>query len=112
MRIIIIGILSQTREGLDTKIHLYLYDSKFYEHEQAQTASAEVDLKNKEVVVGCIPNIDIDINEFCKHIKLSVLTKSCKMNAEYKNLRIKTIFFLKNYIINIIKNLDSKVKIS
>ena len=31
MGVIIIGLLSQTREGLDTKTHLYLYD-----HEQAQ----------------------------------------------------------------------------
>ena len=72
MGIIIIGILSQAREGLDTKAHLYLYDSSFYDHEQSQIASAEVDLKNKVAVVGCIPNIDIDINEFGKHIKLSV----------------------------------------
>ena len=86
MGIIIIGILNQAREGLDTKTHLYLYESRFYDHEQAQIASAEVDLKNKVVVVGCMP---IYIYEFCKHIKLSVQTKGCKMNAEYKNLRIK-----------------------
>ena len=36
MGVIIIGLLSQTREGLDTKAHLYLYDSRFYDHEQAQ----------------------------------------------------------------------------
>ena len=97
MWIIIIGILSQARKGRDTKAHLYLYDSRFYDHEQAQIASAEVDLKNKVAVVRCIPNRDIDINEFCKHIKLTVQTKGYKMNAEYKNLRIKTFFLGKLY---------------
>ena len=72
MGVIRIGFLSQAREGLDTKAHLYLYDSRFYDHEQAHIVSAELDLKNKIVVVWCIPNIDIDINEFCKHIKLSI----------------------------------------
>ena len=74
MGVIIIGLLSQTREGLDTKAHLYLYDSRFYDHEQAQIASTELDLRNKVAVVGYIPNIDIDINEFCKHIKISIQT--------------------------------------
>ena len=37
--IIVIRILSQAREGLDSKQHLYLYDSRFYDHEQAQIAS-------------------------------------------------------------------------
>ena len=53
MWIIIIGILSQARKGRDTKAHLYLYDSRFYDHEQAQISSAEVDLTNKAAVVGC-----------------------------------------------------------
>ena len=57
-----------------------------------------------------IPNIDIDINELCKHIKLSVQAKGYKMNAEYKNLRIKS-FFQENCITNIIKYLDLIVKI-
>ena len=47
MRIIIIGILSQAREGVDTTTRLYLYDSRFYDHEQAQIASADLDLKIK-----------------------------------------------------------------
>ena len=57
-----------------------------------------------------IPNIDIDINEFYKHIKLSAHAKGYKMNAKYKNLRIKS-FFQENCIANIIKYLDLKVKI-
>ena len=36
--------------------------------------------------VGCIPNIDIDLNEFRKYIKLIVQTKRYKMNAKYKIL--------------------------
>ncbi|KAK2663017.1 hypothetical protein Ddye_001591 [Dipteronia dyeriana] len=91
--VIIIGILSQTRAGLDTKAHLYLYDGRFSNHTQAQLATAEVDLRNKVAVVGCLPDIDIDINEFCRKIKLSIQTKGFDMNAEYKNLRIK-IFVL------------------
>lgn len=51
------GII-QARKGLDTKAHLYLYDSRLYDHEQAQIASAEIDLRNKIAAVGCIPNID------------------------------------------------------
>lgn len=77
---------------MDTKAHLYLYDSKFYDHEQAQIVSAEVDLKNKIAVVSCMPNVDIDINEFCKHSKLSVHTKGYKMNAKYKTIRNKMFF--------------------
>lgn len=72
---------SQVKKHLDTKSHLYLYDIKIYDHEQAQIISAEVDLKNKIAVVSCMPNVDIDINEFCKHSKLSVHTKGYKMNA-------------------------------
>ena len=53
--VIIIGVLSQTRAGLDTKAHLYLYDGRFSNHEQAQLATAEVDLRNKVAVVGCLP---------------------------------------------------------
>ena len=48
--------------------------------------SVEIDLKNKVTVVGCIPNIDIDLNEFHKYIKLIVQTKRYKMNAKYKIL--------------------------
>ena len=33
--LVIIGVLSQTRAGLDTKAHLYLYDERFNDHEQA-----------------------------------------------------------------------------
>lgn len=68
--IIVIGILSHAREGLDTKAHLYLYESRFYDHEPVQIINADIDLKYKVAVVGCIPNIDMDINEFCKHIKI------------------------------------------
>ena len=89
MRRIVIGILSQAREGLDTKAHLYLYDNRFYDHKQTQIVNAEAYLKNKLTIVGYIPNIDIDINEFCEHIKLSVQTKGYKMKVEYKNLKIK-----------------------
>lgn len=48
--------------------------------------NVEIDLKNKVTVVGCIPNIDIDLNEFRKYIKLIVQTKRYKMNAKYKIL--------------------------
>ena len=33
--VVIIEVLSQTRAGLDTKAHLYLYDERFNDHEQA-----------------------------------------------------------------------------
>ena len=39
----------------------------------------------------------MDINEFCEHIKLSVQTKRYKINAKYKNLRMKTFFLGKLY---------------
>lgn len=39
MKIIVIRILNQVREGLDTKAHLCLYGSRFYDHEQTQIAS-------------------------------------------------------------------------
>ena len=91
--VVIIGVLSQTRAGLDTKAHLYLYDERFNDHEQAQLATAEVDLRNKVAVVGCLPDIDIDIKELCSKIKLSIQTKGFNMDVEYKNLRLK-IFVL------------------
>lgn len=45
MRIIVIGVLSRAREGLDTKAPLYLYDSRFYDHEQTQIVSTKADFK-------------------------------------------------------------------
>lgn len=33
MRVTIVGVLGQTREGLDTKAHLYLYDIRFCNYE-------------------------------------------------------------------------------
>ena len=50
MGIIVIGTLCQLREGLDTKTHIYVYDNIFYDHAQAQIASAKIDVKNKVVV--------------------------------------------------------------
>ena len=83
---------SQAKKHLDTKAYLYLCDSKFYDHEQAQIVSAEVDLKNKIVVVSCIPNVDMDINEFCKDSKLNVHTKGYKMMQNKKILELKCFF--------------------
>ena len=96
--VVIIGVLSQTRAELDTKAHLYLYDERFNDHEQAQLATAEVDLRNKVAAVGCLPDIDIDIDikEFCSKIKLSIQTKGFNMDAEYKNFGL----FFSHFCIN------------
>lgn len=62
-----------------------------------QITAAKIDLKNKIAVVEYIPNIDIDIDEFFKYVKLSVQTKGFKMNVEYKNIRIKIFCLGKLY---------------
>ena len=41
MGIIVIRILSQVKEGLDSKALLCLYDSRFYDYEQFQIASVK-----------------------------------------------------------------------
>lgn len=67
MSVIIIGLLGQSRVELDTKPHVYIFYGRFSDHEQAQIATAKIDFQNKITVVGCLSNIDIDIDEFYKY---------------------------------------------
>lgn len=55
-------------------MYIYIYNSRFSDHEQTQIATGKIDLRNHIAVVGCLPNIDIDIDEFCECIKISVAT--------------------------------------
>lgn len=72
---------------MDTKVHVYIYDSRFNDHEQAQIATTKMDNRNRLVVIGCLLDIDIDINKFCKYIKISIQTKRCNSLEWLNELR-------------------------
>ena len=90
--IILIWIIWLHRKDIGALTNINLLNTRNNTLRRALLAKTKVNMNQNYVVLGCIPQICIDLEEFTKKIKIIVNTKGYDMELGSKNLSIATGF--------------------
>ena len=93
--IILIGIIGLHRKEIGALVNINLSNTKNNTIEKALLASAEVNMNQNYIVIGCIPQFCIDLKEFTEKIKITINTKGYDMELGSKNFSIAIGFIWK-----------------
>ena len=86
--IILIGIIGLHHKEISALVNINLLDTRNNTIEKALLASAEVNMNQNYIVIGCIPQFCIDLKEFTEKIKITINTKGYDMELGSKNFSI------------------------